>query len=416
MGGGFAGGGGSNDTSDDDEEETQANADVTEYGDSDSESDEDDDDSSGVAAAAAAGATASLAASGANASGGVAAGGAGVAGSGGSGGENKDDTDESGETECEPNSEEAVAQEPAEPESPEDSEDTDQVECETGEPDNPDDLESPSEDEGGSEEAEEDDDTEDNDDEDPEEKEASITVYTDPWDNTGWGMEPVLKHLQHTFGDRLELTYEPAPIRRFDEPDVRAERWQENAIRHGMPTNDTVWESDAPSSTEDSVRAFRAAKEQDEQQARDYLRRLRIAAQIEGRNIENRNVLLDLATEAGLDPKQLEDDWDTVEIETSKVSSRLPILDVTIDDVPHSWDGYVEYERALAAFLGQAMTPDPVRQSIHEFVGEHGPVTTEEVMEVFELSRGAAIEELRSTRDIRSEEYGNGLLWESNTR
>lgn len=406
--GSSGGGGGSSDSNDDDDSRTDG--DITEYGDSGG-SKEDEDDSRGVAAAVAG--AAGAAASGRGAAGAAGVGGA-VGGSGGSGGgssgsengeddEEAEDEKEGDDSECD----DTECEEPEDGESEETEEDSDSDGLEDEENDEEDDEEY-DEDEEDTEEEED-----DEEEEDENEKESSIVVHTDPWDNTGWGMELVLKHLQYTFGDSLEISYEPAPVRTFDDPPQQAEKWRENADTHRMPTNENVWKEEPPTSTKLSSRAFNAAKKQDEELARNYLRRLRLAAQVEGRNIENRELLLDLAADVGLNKRRLAEDWDAVTLERTTEATEMPVMKVEIDNIPRTWKGRVEYERALAAFLGHTMEPEPVLQPLTKFVEEHGAVATEEVMEVFDLSRETATKKLRSSAEIRAVEFECGTFWET---
>jgi len=59
------------------------------------------------------------------------------------------------------------------------------------------------------------------------------------------------------------------------------------------------------------------------------------------------------------------------------------------------------------------MEPEPVLQSIPEFVDEYGPVTTEEVMAVFDLERGAATQKLRQAEDVEGEQFNPNTLWKT---
>ncbi|WP_152415906.1 DsbA family protein [Halovivax asiaticus] len=410
MGLGPSGGGsssGSSDSNDDDDGRTDG--DITEYGDSGGSKEDEDDSGGGAAAVAGAtGAAASSAGGGAAGAAGVggagAAGGSGGSGSGSSGSENGEDEEAEDEKEGDDSeSDDTECEEPEDGESEETEGDSDSDSFEDQENDQENDEEYDEDEE----------DTEEDEEEDEKEKEASIVVHTDPWDNTGWGMEPVLKHLQYTFGDRLEISYELAPVRTFDDPLHQAEKWRENAETHRIPTNEDVWKEEPPTSTKLSSRAFNAAKKQDEQLARNYLRRLRLAAQVKGRNIENRELLLDLAADVGLNKRRLAEDWDAVTLERTPEATEMPVMKVEIDNIPRTWKGRVEYERALAAFLGHTMEPEPVLQPLTKFVEEHGPVATEEVMEVFDLSRETATKKLRSSAEIRAVEFNCGTFWET---
>jgi hypothetical protein len=261
---------------------------------------------------------------------------------------------------------------------------------EGGEPQEPPEPEEP-------EQPEETDDAEDEDeDEEQEQNEAEITVYTDPWDVTGWGNEPDLRRLQETFGDKLTVEYDVLPARTIEE-------WEGDTE---MPTVDDPGISE---STSDSYRALTAAQEQG--LAREYLRRLRIAALSEGRDIESEDILVELAAEVGLDADQLREDMANVEVEEPEPVEETPQMEGTIADIPHSWTENIEFGRVYGRMVGEGVQPEPTGRMIPQFVAEYEPVTTAEVAETFELDQDQAAEELRQRENVVSRDFGSGTFW-----
>lgn len=240
-------------------------------------------------------------------------------------------------------------------------------------------------------------DDEDGEDEDEEEN-ADFTIYTDPWDATGWGNEPDLQRLQETFGDNLTVSYDILPPRPVNE-------WDNN---HRMPS---IQNPTLPDSTEDSYQALKAAQDQDS--FREYLRRLRIAAQVQGRNIEDKDLLIDLAEETGLDTEQLQRDIEKIDVADPKPVEKTPQMEVTISDIPHYWTENVEYGRAFGRMVGEGVKPFQTGRSIKEFVDEYGPVATTEVTETFQLSREKAIDKLHQSSAIYSIETGMKRFWKT---
>ena len=269
---------------------------------------------------------------------------------------------------------------------------------ETDEPEDETEEESPEADEPPEppEEAEQSEETDDTEDEEPEENEAEITVYTDPWDITGWGNEPDLRHLQETFGDRLTVKYDVVSARTIKE-------WEDNTE---MPTID---DPDLPESTANSYRALTAAQEQG--LARKYLRRLRIAALSEGRDIENEDILVKLAAEVGLDADQLRDDMANVEVEEPEPVEEMPQMEVMIADIPHSWNENIEFGRVYGRIVGEGVRPEPTGRMIPQFVAEYEPVTTAEVAETFELDQDQAVENLHQRENVVPRDFGPGTFW-----
>jgi hypothetical protein len=245
--------------------------------------------------------------------------------------------------------------------------------------------------------SEERDDTEHEDvDEDQEQYEADITVYTDPWDITGWDNEPDLRRLQEMFGDKITVDYDVLPARKI-------EKWESDTE---MLTDD---DPELPKSTVDSYRALTAAQEQG--LSREYLRRLQIAALSEGRDIEGENILTELAEEVGLDADQLRDDMTNVEVEDPEPVEETPQMEVTVADIPHYWTESIEFGRVFGRIAGEGVRPEPTGRTIPQFVAEYEPVATAEVAEAFQLDRDQAVDELRQLGDVVPRDFGVGRFW-----
>lgn len=244
---------------------------------------------------------------------------------------------------------------------------------------------------------EETDDAEDEDeDEEQEQYEAEITVHTDPWDVTGWDNEPDLRRLQETFGDKLTVKYDFFPARTIEE-------WEGNTE---MPIVD---DPNFPDSTADSHRALTAAQEQG--LSRKYLRRLRIAVLSEGRNIENKDVLVELAEEVGLDTDRLREDMANVDVDDPEPIEETPQMEVAIADIPHFWTEKIEFGRVFGRMVGEGVQPESTGRTISQFVAEYEPVATAEVAETFELNQDQAVEELGQRENVVPRDFGAGTFW-----
>lgn len=292
---------------------------------------------------------------------------------------------------------EGTEKDPSTEDDTEDTNDSQDTSRESGDSDGAGESDNEMEDDDETEQENESDDEDGEDDEDEEEN-ADFTIYTDPWDTTGWGNEPDLQRLQETFGDNLTVSYDILPPRPVNE-------WDNN---HGMPS---IQNLALPESTENSYQALKAAQEQD--LFREYLRRLRIAAQVEGRNIEDKDLLIDLAEETGLDTEQLQRDIEKIDVAGPKPVEETPQMDVTISDIPHYWTENVEYGRAFGRMVGEGVKPVQTGRSIKEFVDEYGPVATTEVTETFQLSREEAIDKLHQSSAIYSIETGLKRFWKT---
>jgi predicted DsbA family dithiol-disulfide isomerase len=403
--------------------------------------DESDEDSSGASAAAGAAAGAAGAASGAGS--GAGAGGAGAAGAGAGGAgvgsgsgedssngdtaeeENPDgddgpeDSNEDGENENE------VPQEPEPPESPDneqeedDNLDSDHDDSDEDESDKPDDCNDrkQSEEDGNEEGEEETDDEEkedednDDDDEDDEQTEATITQYADPWDNVAFGLYPVYYQLQEEYGDQLEIEYDLVPVREFDDPAEMAEKWERDARKHRMPVNTDVWTDDPPSSTAVANRAIEAVQEVDRESLGEYLRRLRVAAIVEGRNIEDKEMLFELAENVGVNTDEMEDSWDSVHVRTSSTEMTTPKTEVEVEGVTFTQTGMVHVNDLKMPLEQAGLKPEGL-PDVEGFVDKYGPVTVGEIRQVTGLEdRESMLKELESNERLVPVEYGQETFW-----
>jgi putative protein-disulfide isomerase len=152
-----------------------------------------------------------------------------------------------------------------------------------------------------------------------------IIYYTDPLCSWSWAVEPQWRRLQYEFGDRLVYRYSMGgllrdwqqfsdPLNHISRPIQMGPVWIQ--VRHltGMPINEGIWVNNPPSSSYPACIAVKAAFQQGPKVGESYLRRLREAVMLEGRNIAQREVLRELAAELnpqlGLDGDRFERDLD----------------------------------------------------------------------------------------------------------
>ncbi|WP_460920872.1 DsbA family oxidoreductase [Salinarchaeum chitinilyticum] len=245
------------------------------------------------------------------------------------------------------------------------------------------------------------DESESDDEDDPDEpelNEADLIIRTDPWDTTGWGNEPEIKRLKRTFGDNLTVEYDVLPPR-------TVETWDES---HEMPQRTNP---ELPADTRASHRALVAAREQGD--LRDFMRQLRMAALVEGRDVERNAVLVDVADAVGLDVDQLEEDIAAIDQDEPIVVESAPRMQAMIGNVPHDWSGRLEFERVHARMHGELVPEDPVRDSPRVFVAEHEPVTTAEVAEAFDQDTASVTSDLASTSEVKRQNVAGAAFWVS---
>jgi predicted DsbA family dithiol-disulfide isomerase len=133
-----------------------------------------------------------------------------------------------------------------------------------------------------------------------------IACFTDPLCCWSWGLEPQLRRLRYGFAGQIAFRLRMGGMigdwDRFSDPlnDVhRAAQmgplWVQAGAITGMPVEAAIWVHDAPASSWPSCLAVKAASLQSAAAADLYLRRVREAVMIEGRNISRDDVLIDVA-------------------------------------------------------------------------------------------------------------------------
>lgn len=420
--GSYSGGGGGSSDDDDSQDEGSTDDHAQTGVDDFTGDDEDDDSDSGAAAAGVAGAAgAAGAASGAGAGGAGAAGAAAGAGAGTvtepSEGDNSGDggDGEEGE-ECEEEEEEQEPEAPdiEEPETePEDGsgeeDDVDEPETEEDlkEEDDIDDSDDVEEDTEEEDDDEEDEDDEDDDEDEEEDEEVVVVQEVDALSAMSWGVQPVMKRVEECYGEEIDLFYKPAPVREVD-PEQEKQKWIDAGQQLGMPVDPSFWDDDPPESTELANRAFEAANSQ--RRGMDYIRAMWRRGVAAGRDINDRDVLVELASDLGLDQERFEEDLEEVELESGE-RGELPFTFMEIQGKPVPKNGRVRYSDFKTQFTFQGIDEqDP--QELSGFVEEHGPVATVEVIEVYEIQeRGEAVQRLEELDGVSSFEVGGERFW-----
>lgn len=265
---------------------------------------------------------------------------------------------------------------------------------------------------------------------------ATLTQFTDPFCTWSWGAEPLLRRVEETYGDQVELRFVMGGlIEDFEtfydeandiaEPADVAPHWEEAAAKHGMPVDADVWLTDPPQSSYPANVAYEAATFQGIEPANRYLRRLRAAFAAERGNIEREDVLVELAGEVGLDVDRfraaLDSDRARAAFERDRALTRergatvFPSFLVEGPEGERLLRGSQPFDELAGAL--EAVAPGLERQEprpLAEFVRSRGRVAAQEVAEVYGLDRGAAREALRGLEDeghVRAERRGSGHFW-----
>lgn len=133
-----------------------------------------------------------------------------------------------------------------------------------------------------------------------------ITYYTDPLCCWSWGFEPQWRLLRSLYAGHLAWRVRMGgmildwrgyddPVNVVNRPAQMGPLWMEASRVTGMAMDPAIWRDDPPASSWPACRAFKAAERQSAFAGDLYLRHLRRAVMLEGRNIARPEVLRDMA-------------------------------------------------------------------------------------------------------------------------
>jgi putative protein-disulfide isomerase len=274
-----------------------------------------------------------------------------------------------------------------------------------------------------------------------------ITEFTDPVCTWCWGSEPVLRKLETRFGEQVKISYIMGGLVQditsfYDsfndiggDPDRSnkniAKHWVDASERHGMPVRSEgfkLFSREHPSTYPQNI-AYKAAQMQDQALANKFLRRIREASAAEARQTNTTEVLLELASEVGLDIARFLDDFTHGPAQkvfeqdlaiTAKYGARgFPSFLLKYGEKEMLIRGYKRYEefKALIGHLsGGEIQERPVSTdegSLMAFITRYGSVAPIEVQMTFNLSDDelkAVLDLLFNKQLIRKREAGNGYF------
>jgi predicted DsbA family dithiol-disulfide isomerase len=278
-------------------------------------------------------------------------------------------------------------------------------------------------------------------------KMIEIIEFTDPVCTWCWGSEPVLRKLETRFGEQVKISYIMGGLVQditsfYDsyndiggDPDRSnkniAKHWVDASARHGMPVRSEgfkLFSKEHPSTYPQSI-AYKAAQMQDLALAHKFLRRIREASAAEARQTNTTEVLLELASEVGLDIARFLDDFTHGAAQkafeqdlaiTAKYGARgFPSFLLKYGEKEMLIRGYKRYEefKALIGHLsGGEIQERPVSAdegSIMAFITRYGSVAPIEIQMTFDLSDDelkTVIDSLLNKQLIQKREAGNGYF------
>lgn len=279
------------------------------------------------------------------------------------------------------------------------------------------------------------------------EDKVEIIEFTDPVCTWCWGSEPLLRKLEMRYPGRVKLRFIMGGLVR----DIRdfhdgahgiggdpaasnaqiAAHWLEASARHGMPVKTegfALFTKEQPSTYPQNI-AYKAAQLQGPALADKFLRRMREASAAEARQTNKKEVLIELASEAGLDVGRFlasVDDGSALaafekdlELTRRYGVSGFPTFLVRYGSqeiLLRGHQGYDSFKAVIGQLTGGSIretVPARTDEAVLAFIERCGKVAPVELREAFGFTAEevkAALGRLAAKRAILSRPAGNGVF------
>lgn len=276
---------------------------------------------------------------------------------------------------------------------------------------------------------------------------VEIIEFTDPVCTWCWGSEPTLRTLETHYGNQLKISFIMGGLVKditafYDnyndiggDPERSnksiAEHWVDASNRHGMPVKTEgfkLFSKDQPSTYPQNI-AYKAAQMQDELKANQFLRRIREASAAEAMQTNLTEVLVELASEVGLDIARFLDDFtngnankafeEDLYITAQYRAHGFPTFLVKYGEHSTLLRGYQSYSnfKAVITHLSNGaikeIQPTANEDNVLEFIKIHKSLAPVEIKMAFELSE-EEFEKIQNSllekQLINKREAGNGYF------
>lgn len=276
---------------------------------------------------------------------------------------------------------------------------------------------------------------------------SNITIYqfTDPTCIWCWGNEPVLRALDYLYGDKIAIEFimggliedirtlfhiegpTSTIIKRANE--FIAENWHTASLRHGMPISAgqmELYTEQYTSSFPQNI-AYEAAKRIDRQRAKLFLRRIREATFTESRRTSQIDVLVELATEVGIDAAQFLDIYTYGAAQADFMQDRMKCRRNGITGFPSylihegntniilgGYQNLATFHTVISRLSGGKLRPRkaaPSRANVLEFVKRYKSVYPVEIETAFSLDKPQTdmmVDALLREQRLKAVAVGNG--------
>jgi len=280
-----------------------------------------------------------------------------------------------------------------------------------------------------------------------ESKILEVIEFTDPVCTWCWGSEPVLRSLEASYGNRIKVGFIMGGLVKditafYDSHnkiggDIQesnksiAGHWLEASERHGMPVKADGFKlfTKEQTSTYPQNIAYKAAQMQDEALANRFLRRMREATATEALQTNLTEILVELASETGLDIASFLDDFTNGKAKaafeedlytTAQFRAHgFPTFLVKYGEKSILLRGYQSYS-SFKAVINQITNgelvedkPEPSEDNILEFIKKYGSLAPIEIKMPFDLSDEGLekmLNLLSGKRLINKRPAGNGYF------
>jgi predicted DsbA family dithiol-disulfide isomerase len=268
----------------------------------------------------------------------------------------------------------------------------------------------------------------------PARKPIKIIYYTDPICSSCWGIEPQLRKLKLEYGNSIEIDYRMGGLLPdwsynsggISKPADVAHHWDEVSRHYDMPIDGDVWLEDPLNSSYPPSIAFKAAQQQDQYKAVDFLREIREQVFLHKKNITKWENLAAAAQKVGLNVIQLKADYEgkaqTLFADDLALGKQLGVRgfptmffvdDQGNQDKVYGSKPYAAYEEALHKQLPTA-TKTPIRQDWESLFTTYPTLTSREFSELSGVSRSESDSDLQRLVDagkLGKVTTKNGVLW-----
>jgi predicted DsbA family dithiol-disulfide isomerase len=276
---------------------------------------------------------------------------------------------------------------------------------------------------------------------------VEVIEFTDPVCVWCWGSEPFLRKLEARYEDQVKVSFIMGglvkDIREFYDPYNHigrgaeksnkqvASHWLASSERHGMPIRTegfNLFADEYPSTYPQNI-AYKAAQMEDEVLANKFLRRIREASEAEAKQTSRLEVLIELASEVGLDISKFIARFEDGTAEAAFNDDLSKVYSYNVQGFPtflirygekevvlRGWQDFDAFKSVITSLSGGSISDTVLEKSedkVLKFIKKYAKVAPVEIKEAFEYSSkelSNVLEGLKEKNLINLTEAGNGYF------